>query len=99
MKVPFSLEDSFIPMEAADFAVLQEQKRKRNEHWSRMRRAKEQFLDDIARADCSSTFEFWQWLEVNFGLVPKRDKQGNITEGYTVTNEKLYTLFLLKFGQ
>jgi hypothetical protein len=86
-------------MQASDFLAPQEQKRKRNEHWLRMRRAKEQFFNDVATADCSSTFDFWQYLEVNYGLVPDRDPQGNITEGYTVTNEKLYTLFLLKFGQ
>lgn len=98
MKVSPSLEDNFIPMEAEDFLALQEQKRKRNEHWLRMRRAREQFLEDVAAADCSGTFDFWQYLEVNYGLVPERDDQGNITEGYAVTDEKLYTMFLLKFG-
>ena len=93
------IDDGFIPMQAEDLLALQEFRRKRNEHWLRMRKAKEQFLDDVAAADCSSTFDFWKYLEVNYGLIPDRDNDGNIAEGYTVTNEKLYTLFLLKFGQ
>jgi hypothetical protein len=99
MKVNPGIEDAFIPMEAADFLALQEQRRKRNEHWARMYRAREQFMDDVSRADCSSTFEFWEYLKVNYGLLPDRDPEGNITDSYTVTDEKLYTLFLLKFGQ
>lgn len=93
------IDDLEIPMEADDEKALQEFKRKRNEHWFRMRRAREQFLEDVAQADTSATFDFWQYLEVNYGLVPDKDDHGNITEGYTVTNEKLYTLFLLKFSQ
>lgn len=92
-------DDLEIPMFADDEKALQEFRRKRNEHWLRMRRARAQFMEDVAAADCSSTFDFWQYLEVNYGLVPGRDDQGNITEGYTVTNEKLYTVFLLKFGE
>ena len=86
-------------MRAEDEKALQEFRKKRNEHWTRMRRAREQFLADISAADCSGTFDFWQYLEVNYGLIPYRDHQDNITEGYTVVDEKLYTLFLLKFSQ
>lgn len=92
-------DDAFIPMEADDFAALQEQRRKRNEHWQRMRRARAQFLEDVEAADCSGTFDFWKYLEINYGLIPERDESGNITEGFTIVDEKLYTLFLLKFGQ
>ena len=99
MKVNPAIEDSLIPMEAEDFEALQEAKRKRNEHWLRMRRARAQFLEDLAAADCSGTFDFWQYLEANYGLIPERDDQGNIKEGFAITDEKLYTMFLLKFGQ
>lgn len=91
--------DLEIPMHAEDEKALQEQKRKRNEHWLRMRRAKDLWAEDVAAADTSDAFDFWKWLEVNYGLVPDKDPYGNITEGYTVTDEKLYTLFLLKFSQ
>lgn len=97
----FPLEDDgFIPMEANDFEALREQKRKRNEHWQRMRRAQTLWRDDLLAAgvEVSDMFDFWKWLEVNYGLVPERDPYGNITEGYAITNEKLYTLFLLKFS-
>lgn len=93
------IDDLDIPMWAGDDEALREAKRKRNEHWMRMRRAREQFFADVDAADCSGTFDFWHWLEANFGLVPEKDDQGNITEGYSITDEKLYTMFLLKFGQ
>lgn len=101
MKVNPKIENSFIPMEADDFeALFQEQKRNRNEHWMRLRKAQHQWRKDLAAAGTEGwdMFEFWKWLEVNYGLVPDKDPYGNITEGYTVTDEKLYTLFLLKFG-
>lgn len=95
MKVSPSIEDSFIPMEAEAEEALQEHKRKRNEHWARMRRAREFWLIEHMM-DSPNTF--WSWLETECGLRPNRDIEGNITEGYVVTDEKLYTLFLLKFS-
>lgn len=92
------MDDAFIPMQADDEQALHEFRRKRNEHWLRMRRARTQFLEDVAVADCSGTFDFWQYLEVNYGLIPHKDRSGDITEGYDIVDEKLYTLFLLKFS-
>ena len=95
------IDDLEIPMHADDGEALQEFKRKRNEHWLRMRRAQKLWRDDLLAAGVEvwDMIEFWEWLKVNFGVDPHRDESGNITEGYTVTDEKLYTLFLLKFGQ
>lgn len=95
------IDDLEIPMWSADDEALREEKRKRNEHWARMRRAQKLWRDDLldAGVEVSDMSEFWEWLKVNFGLDPHRDESGNITEGYTVTDEKLYILFLLKFSQ
>lgn len=88
--------DLEIPMYADDDEALREHKRKRNEHWARMRKAREFWL---IKHLIDSPNTFWAWLENECGLRPNRDTDGNITEGYTVTDEKLYTVFLLKFGQ
>lgn len=92
------IDDLEIPMEANDLEALRESIRKRNEHWFRMRRARSEWTKVTGHRDLINP-NFWPWLEKTYGLVPEIDHQGHITEGYTVTNEKLYTLFLLKFSQ
>jgi len=87
--------DSKNPLDE-EYAEILEAKRKRNEHWLRMRRAKAYWEmlygpDDISK--------FWPWLDREFGLKPEQDSYGNIIEGYVITDEKKYTIFLLKFSQ
>ena len=86
MKVPPSVEDNFIPMAASDFITLQEQRRKRNEHWARLKRA---------RLDCD-TGNFPEWMEKIHGVRLLMDN-GMFTDDYTVVDEKKYTLYLLKY--
>ncbi len=86
-------------MHSEDEEALREAKRKRNEHWFRMRRARAEWSESSDLAWNIDDPEFWLWLENFYGLKAHKDSQGNITDGYTVVNEKLYTLFLLKFGQ
>lgn len=90
------IDDLEIPMEANDLEALQEQKRKRNEHWARMRKAREYWLINHLE---DSPDTVWEWFEKECGIRPNKDPEGNITEGYTITDEKLYTIFLLKFSQ
>lgn len=89
--------DPEISMHASDEEALQDYKRKRNEHWLRMRRAREYWMTKHKIQSLDDTF--WRWLEDSYGLSPNRDNFGNITEGYNIVNEKLYTVFLLKFSQ
>lgn len=86
MKVPPSVEDSFIPMEASDFKTLEEHRRRRNEHWARLKRA---------RLDCD-TANFPEWLERVHGLRLLMDN-GMFTDDYNVVDSKKYTLYLLKY--
>lgn len=99
MKVSPGIEDTFIPMEAADLLALQQQRRKRDQHWLRMQRARLEWMKLTGSENGIITEEFWDWLADSYGVVPDRDDYGSIKEGYTITDEKLYTLFLLKFGQ
>ncbi len=88
--------DLEIPMHASDEEALREAKRKRNEHWARMRKAKEYWMTEHEIQLLDDTF--WRWLESSYGLRPHRDDFGNITEGYSIVDERLYTIFLLKFS-
>lgn len=90
MKVPASVENGFIPMEAEDIPSLQEQRQKRNEHWARLKRA---------RLDCDGiSGNYPKWLEEQYGLrIHIVDKM--ITDNYTVVDEKKYLIYLLKYSQ
>lgn len=96
MKVPASIENHFIPMYESDFESLENQRKKRNEYWKRIRNAKIYYI--ILYGIPISQNLFWSWLKEEYGLVPKL-VDGNISEDYEVVDEKLYTMFLLKFSQ
>lgn len=91
--------DLEIPMHAVDDEALREAKRKRNDHWKRMRKARVEWCILFGLPVTQNFDKFFDWLAENYGLKPHMDVHGNITEGYDVLDEKLYTLFLLKFGQ
>lgn len=90
------IDDVDILMYIEDEQALRDEKRKRNEHWARMRRAREYWM--IKHKLRSLDDNFWLWLKVDHGIIPHRDPQGNLTSSVDVIDEKLYTLFLLKFG-
>ena len=63
-------------------------KRKRDEHWARLRNA---------WAECDLSYKHRDWLEEKWGLrVHMADDM--ITDEYTVVDEKKYLMYLLKFG-
>ena len=84
-------------MYADDDEALQDLRRKRNEHWARMRKAREHWMTKHKLRSLDDNF--WLWLRNDYGIVPHRDTEGNLTSDVDVINEKLYILFLLKFGQ
>jgi len=88
MKVNPSIEESFIPMEVTDIDTLQKQKRKRNEHWARLKQA---------RLVCPDPPNYPRWLEDTWGIRVVM-KEGMITDEYTILDEKKYLMYLLKFG-
>ena len=100
MKVPNSIEDSFIPMEIHNIDAIQEQRRKRDQYWRMLYRARQDFLTLTAQAweyDVDPG-AFFYYLKQNYGLqVDTIDSQ--ITGDYVIVNEKKYLLFLLKYSQ
>jgi hypothetical protein len=91
------IDDLEIPMWSADDLALREEKRKRNEHWARMRKAREYWMTKHRLILFDDNF--WSWLKDSCGIVPHRDSAGDLTAGVTIVDEKLYLLFLLKFSQ
>ena len=63
-------------------------KRKRDEHWARLRRA---------RSNCPTPNTYPDWLEQTQGIKVHMNA-GMITDEYTVVDEKKYLIYLLKFG-
>ena len=100
MKVPLSVENSFIPMEAEDIPSLQEQRRKRDQYWKMLYNARQEYLkltDQEAAEFNINTSAFFYYLKQHYGLQVET-VDGKITGEYTVIDEKKYLLFLMKFG-
>jgi hypothetical protein len=100
MKVPVSVENAFIPMEVEDIPSLQEQRKKRNQYWTMLRRARVDFIqlfDQAGEYYPDEEGAFYYYLEQNYGLrVELID--GQIAGEYGVVDEKKYLMFLMKFG-
>lgn len=100
MKVPISMEDNFIPMEAGDTVALQEQRKKRDRYWAMLYESRQEFLKLTEQAQIEYDIPsgaFFYYLKQNYGLQVETI-DGQITGNYAVVNEQKYLLFLMKFG-
>mgnify|MGYP003351361080 CR=1 FL=1 len=101
MKVDPVIEETLIPMFAGDHEALQEQRKKRNQYWSMLRRARADFIKLTEQASVEYDLgedAFYYYLKQNFGLQVELI-DGNIAGEGRVVDEKKYLLFLLKYGQ
>lgn len=101
MKVNPAIEENLIPMFAEDEKALQEQRKKRNQYWSMLRRAKADFIKLTDQASIEYEMgdnAFYYYLKQNFGLQVELI-DSSIAGDYNVVNEQKYLLFLLKYGQ
>lgn len=100
MKVPFSMEDNFIPMEPDDFVILQAQRNKRDNYWAMLYEARQEFLKLTQQAAAEYDTDpgaFYYYLKQNYGLQVETI-DGKITGEYAVVNEQKYLLFIMKFS-
>jgi hypothetical protein len=100
MKVPFSMEDNFIPMEPEDFVILQAQRNKRDNYWAMLYEARQEFLKLTHQASAEYDTDpgaFYYYLKQNYGLQVETI-DGKITGDYAVVNEQKYLLFIMKFS-
>ena len=95
MKLSPLVETYFASFEE-ELLFLQEQRKKREEYWARIRIAQEHYKK-LYGVPVSQDL-FWDWLKKEYGVAPKFF-YGNISEDYEIVDEKLYLLFLLKFSQ
>lgn len=73
-----------------------DQRRARNLHWSRLKRAAITCPTD--HAELHGALYFPIWLEKEYGLKMHVNNDGMITTDYTVVDETKYSMYLLKFG-
>lgn len=72
-------------------------RKKRMDYWNSLKLARKEYMSDIESLGGQfDAYEFEEWLEKNYGLKLLL-AQGNITDKYEITDERLYTFFLLKF--
>ena len=90
-----------IPMYAEDEKALQEFRKKRNQYWSMLRRARADFIKLTEQAAIEYEIgedAFYYYLSQNYGLQVELI-DGRIAGDYVIVDEQKYLLFLLKFGQ
>lgn len=93
--------DIEIPMFVEDEKALQEHRKKRNQYWSMLRRAKLDFIKLTDQACIEYEIgedAFYYYLRQNYGLQVELI-DGQIAGDYIIVDEQKYLLFLLKYGQ
>ena len=74
-----------------------EQRKKRWNYWAALKNIRKEYL-----ADCASlqgqfdAYDFESYVEANYGIKMNL-VDGNITDGYEITDEQKYLIFLLKY--
>ena len=68
--------------------ALDEQTRKRNAFWNRLKAARREMDNDV---------NFIGWLKFTYGIKLHLDSAGMITEEFSVVDKHKYLIFLLKF--
>lgn len=90
-----------IPMFAEDEQALREIRKKRNQYWSMLRRARADFIKLTDQASIEYEIgedAFYYYLAQNYGLQVELI-DGSIAGDYVIVDEKKYLLFLLKYSQ
>lgn len=73
-------------------------RKKRFEYWTALKKVRTEFLDSkVATEQRFDIYDFEQYLEDQYGLKINV-WQGNITDGFTIVDEKKYLIFILRFG-
>jgi hypothetical protein len=68
-------------------------------YWQRLRGARNEYFNTMDPAplhDLASNERFYKWMNSKYG-IELHFVDGNISGAYTVTNQKKFTMFLLKY--
>jgi hypothetical protein len=64
-------------------------------YWTALKEIRKEYMQDSTGVDFDA-YEFEDYIESKYGIKMNM-VDGNITDGYTVMDEKKYLIFLLKY--
>jgi len=70
------------------------QRKNRWKYWETLKKVRVEYMETKTTFDA---YDFEDYIEKKYG-VKMNIVNGNITDGYLVVDEKLYLIFLLKWG-
>ena len=70
------------------------QRKSRWKYWNALKKVRIEVMENKTKFDA---YDFEDYLEKKYG-VKMNIVNGNITDGYQIVDEKLYLIFLLKWG-
>ena len=98
--VQFNLPMSVIPKDFQDYDDDDPEikfRKKRMDYWQALKLARKEYMRTLSDLNGQfDAYEFEEWLTENYGLKLFLSN-GNITDTYEITDEKLYIMFVLKF--
>lgn len=68
----------------------------RFKYWSNLRTLKHEFYTETQSRDHR---EYMKWLETRYGFRPIETNEGMMTDDYKVVDEKLFLVYILKYGK
>ena len=71
-----------------------QQRKNRWKYWDALKKIRVEYLENKTEFDA---YQFEDYIQTKYG-VKMNIVNGNITDGYEIVDEKLYLLFLLKWG-
>ncbi len=72
-------------------------RKKRWDYWGILKKIREEYLaEETISHGLFIAYDFGVYVEKNYG-IKMHIVNGNITDKYDIVDEKLYTIFLLKF--
>ena len=93
-----AIDDGFLPMHVEDLEKLNVMRDKRQQYWSALRLAREEYMQEHKGVyDLTARPTLHYWVEEKYGLRMEMDGQGNYTQSFTIVDPKRYLIFQLKF--
>ena len=71
-----------------------QQRQNRWKYWDALKKIRVEYLENKTEFDA---YQFEDYIQTKYG-VKMNIVNGNITDGYEIVDEKLYLIFLLKWG-
>ena len=74
-----------------------DQRKKRWDYWKALKEIRSEYMTDVMKLQGQfDAYDFEIYIEEKYGIKMSM-VNGNISDGYTIMDEKKYLIFLLKF--